>query len=175
MTVYVPLMEMSDNSGDVSNAARAQLDGWSKMTTCRDVVENCYGANLRKVTRMLSQVYDDALRPVDLRLTQFTLLAHLRVRGEMTVTRFADLMAMERSALARTLKPLERRGLVRLDHGRDRRTRVAALTASGEETVETALPRWEAAQLQIVNELNVREQKQLAASLELIASAIGAH
>ena len=119
------------------------------MPTCRDAIETCYGANLRKVTRMLTQCYDDALRPADLSLTQFTLLATLRVRGEMTVTRFADLMAMERSALARTLKPLERRNLVRIAAGDDRRTRVAGLTEGGIDAVEAALPYWETAQARI--------------------------
>ena len=144
------------------------------MPNCRDAVDTCYGANLRKVTRKLTQCYDDALRPADLSLTQFTLLAMLRVRGEMTVTRFADLMAMERSALARTLKPLERRDLVHVVAGDDRRTRVADLTENGIEAVETALPLWESAQARIQDALNVREQKQLATSLELVTSAIGA-
>lgn len=144
------------------------------MPTCRDAVETCYGANLRKVTRILTQCYDEALRPADLSLTQFTLLATLSVRGEMTVSRFADLVAMERSALARTLKPLERRGLVRIAAGDDRRTRIASLTEDGIEAVEAALPLWETAQARIQNALNVREQKQLATSLELVTSAIGA-
>lgn len=143
------------------------------MPTCHDVVDTCFGANLRKVTRMLTQRYDDALRPLDLSLPQFTLLACLRVKGEMTVTAFAEMMAMERSALARTLKPLERRSLVRIAEGDDRRTRVAGLTEHGIDTVEAALPLWETAQAHILEALNVREQKQLATSLELVTSALG--
>ena len=92
----------------------------------------------------------------------------------MTITSFADLMAMERSALARTLKPLERRGMVRIAEGDDRRTRVVNLTEQGVESVETALPLWETAQARIHEALNVREQKQLATSLELVTSALGA-
>lgn len=144
------------------------------MPTCRDAVDTCYGASLRKVTRMLTQCYDDALRPLDLSLTQFTLLTGLRVKGEMTVTAFAEMMAMERSALARTLKPLERRGLVHIAEGDDRRTRIAELTEYGVDTVEAALPLWETAQSRILEALNVREQKQLATSLELVTSALGA-
>jgi DNA-binding MarR family transcriptional regulator len=142
---------------------------------CRDVVETCFGASLRKVTRMLTQAYDDALRPADLRLTQFTLLATLNVQRELTMTRFADLMAMERSALARNLKPLERRDLVAISEGSDRRTRLASLTEHGRQTVEDALPLWEAAQARLLDELNVREQKQLATSLELVTSAVSGY
>ena len=140
--------------------------------TCRDVVATCFGANFRRAARILTQSYDDALRPAGLRLTQFTLLAALHVRGELTVSRFADMMAMERSALARNLKPLERRGLVQLSKGSDRRTRLATLTERGRDVVEAAVPLWQTAQARILDQLNVREQKQLATSLELVTSAL---
>ena len=61
-----------------------------------------------------------------------------------------------------------------IDQGDDRRTRIAGLTEHGIDTVETALPLWESAQARIEEALNVREQKQLATSLELVTSAIGA-
>src|SRR6516225_1728379 len=52
-------------------------------------------------------VYDDVLRPLGLRVTQFNLLAVLTQTGPIAITALADLMGMERSALARNLKPIQ--------------------------------------------------------------------
>jgi DNA-binding MarR family transcriptional regulator len=95
-------------------------------------------------------MYDAALAPSGLRVTQFGVLSTLARLGPLPVTRLAAEVALDRSTMGRNLDPLERRGLVRIKVGAaDQRERVAHLTAAGERAIEAARPYWRAAQERI--------------------------
>jgi DNA-binding MarR family transcriptional regulator len=116
-------------------------------------VQWCAAANLRKAARAVTQLYDEALRPADLRVTQFSLLATLAQRGESPVSELADAVTMDRTTLTRNLGPLERRGLVAIVPGTDRRERLVSLTADGYGVLEQARPLWVKAQATLTGEL----------------------
>ena len=110
----------------------------------------CICSTLRRVTRAITATYDAALAPSGLRVTQFAVLRTLARLGPLPVTRLAAETALDRSTMGRNLDPLERRGLVRIEVGQaDQRERVAHLTATGGDAVETALPYWRRAQERI--------------------------
>lgn len=110
----------------------------------------CICSALRRVTRSVTATYDEALKPVGLRITQFSVLRTLARLGPVAVTRLAAEAALDRSTMGRNLDPLERRGLVRLEVGeRDQRERVAHLTEAGAAAIETALPYWREAQTRL--------------------------
>jgi DNA-binding MarR family transcriptional regulator len=95
-------------------------------------------------------MYDAALAPSGLRVTQFSVLSALVRLGPLPVTRLAAEIALDRSTMGRNLDPLERRGLVRIKVGNvDQRERLAHLTAAGEHAIEAARPYWHAAQERI--------------------------
>ncbi len=116
-------------------------------------VAACTCANLRKAARAVTQAYDAALQPAGLKATQFTLLATLAKRGDAPLTRLADALVMDRTTLTRNLKPLVRRGLIRIEHGEDQRIRKVSLTAAGKKVFKKAHRRWEQAQSRIVERL----------------------
>ncbi|WP_233383441.1 MarR family winged helix-turn-helix transcriptional regulator [Methylobacterium sp. C25] len=98
----------------------------------------------------MTATYDEALKPVDLRITQFSVLRTLSRLGPVSVTRLAAETALDRSTMGRNLDPLERRGLVRLDVGEtDQRERIVHLTEIGTSAIEKALPYWREAQAQL--------------------------
>jgi DNA-binding MarR family transcriptional regulator len=110
----------------------------------------CVCSTLRRATRAVTAMYDAALAPSGLRITQFSVLVVLGRLGPLPVTRLAAEVALDRSTMGRNLDPLERRGLVRIKAGDvDQRERVAHLTAAGERAIETARPHWRAAQERI--------------------------
>ena len=90
-------------------------------------VAACTCANLRKATRVVTQVYDAALQPVGLKATQFTVLAVLAERGEAPLTRLAETLVMDRTTLTRNLKPLVREGFIRIEPGVDEAARSRGL------------------------------------------------
>lgn len=128
----------------------------------------CACFNLRKATRALTQLYDEALRPAGLRTTQFTLLHAIRVAGPVSVRRLAAVVVMDRTTLTRDLRPLERQGLVSIEPGEDRRERKVDLTTKGAQVITQALPLWEKAQAQVAQGLG---QDRLQRLLDDLAAA----
>jgi DNA-binding MarR family transcriptional regulator len=130
-------------------------------------VAGCTCANLRKATRVVTQVYDQALAPVGLRATQFTLLATLAQTGDAAVTRLAEALVMDRTTLTRNLKPLIARGLIRVGQERDQRVRQIHLTDDGMKLFDRARPAWEEAQARLVEGLGATRWAGLLDDLSL--------
>jgi DNA-binding MarR family transcriptional regulator len=115
---------------------------------------NCACFNLRKVTRAVTQFYDDMMRPSGLRATQFSLLVAARLVGPVSVTRLAELTVMDRTTLTRNLELLQKQGLIEVTAGEDRRTRIVTITAQGNAALARALPLWKKAQSHVVETLS---------------------
>jgi DNA-binding MarR family transcriptional regulator len=141
----------------------ADAVGFAKKTAKTGVVCACF--NIRKTARVITQLYDDMLRPTGLRVTQFSLLMGTRSLEPVTVSRLADVMAMDRTTLTRNLRPLEKQGLIRVAAGEDRRERQMALTVRGQQALAKALPLWEQAQARIAEKFGRERLQRLFAEL----------
>jgi DNA-binding MarR family transcriptional regulator len=106
----------------------------------------CACANLRRATRAITQIYDDALRPDGLRITQLSLLKALDLAGELGQGRLGQIMGIDTTTLTRTLAPLRKQGLLEIRPGKDRRERRLRLTPKGRSRVAALMPLWERAQ-----------------------------
>lgn len=143
-------------------------------TQPRDVtdVTACTCDSLRKVTRVVTQAFNDALRPVDLRATQFSLLATLAGKGETPLTQLAEALVMDRTTLTRNLQPMVRRGLIHIGHEKDQRVRKVGITKAGNEVFENALPHWERVQVQISQKLGQERWSGLLDDLSATVDAV---
>jgi DNA-binding MarR family transcriptional regulator len=107
------------------------------------VRDHCLCLHVQRAARALARRFDEALRPVGLTQGQFSLLTSLNRPDPPTMGAVADLLALDRTTLTANLKPLERRGLVRVAvDAHDRRSRRLILTAAGHETLTAAAPIW---------------------------------
>ena len=113
----------------------------------------CLCENLRRTTRVVTRAYDDALRPLDLRITQFSLLTVLATHGEMRIRDLARGVLIEETAMLRNLRPLASRGIVTMRTGDDRRERYASLSDAGKKLLREAIPLWKSAQKKLQAEL----------------------
>jgi DNA-binding MarR family transcriptional regulator len=125
----------------------------------------CACGRLRRAARALTQLYDDAMAPAGLRVTQFSLLRTLARRGSTRITELAAAVLLDRTALSRNLDPLAARGLVAIVPGRDARTREVAITAAGKAALRTALPHWERAQARVGKRLGTAKLDALISTL----------
>lgn len=105
----------------------------------------CTCAALRRLSRLVSAIYDRHLEPAGLTTNQYSLLMTLSL-GAVPLGRLARRAATDRTTLTRNLKPLIKAGWVEMIPGPDARQRVAALTAAGTETLRRAQPAWAKAQ-----------------------------
>ncbi len=109
----------------------------------------CLCANFRRASRALTLLYDQALRPLGLRATQFTVLQALSLAGEVTQGKLGRILAMDSTTLTRTLEILTRNGWIAGRHGKDRRERWLRLAGGGEAQLQGALPRWQKVQARL--------------------------
>ena len=128
-------------------------------------IRRCTAAALRRMARLATVVYDDALRPLGLKLTQYSLLINIRDSDAVSVTELSDRMMMDRTTLTRNLAPLRKAGWVQVGDI-DRRTRRITLTDEGQAVLERAIPIWESAEMQVRERIGLEESSELRDRLD---------
>ncbi len=137
---------------------------------CTYIVATCVCLNLRKVSRAITQMYDEALRPSGLRSTQLPVLVTLVSIGPTTVNNLADELVMDRTSLSRLLRPLVTRGLIKMTPGQDRRTRELSIAPKGRGIVAIAIPMWDEVQDEVLERLGQRRWQDLSENLSVAAA-----
>ena len=132
-----------------------------------EIVQNCTCFNLRKTTRAVTQLYDEALKPCGLYATQFTLLAAISSNDKVTITELSRALIMDRTTLTRNLHPLQKNGWVEVIPGEDKRTRTLSLTRSGQKVLKEAMTYWSQVQKQVVKTLGKGHWEELLDNLSL--------
>ena len=108
------------------------------------VKDRCLCLHVQRAARALARRFDEELRPFELTNGQFSLLMSLNRPEPPPMGPVASLLAMDRTTLTAALKPLERRGLVRVQKDpNDRRSRILVLTEKGTTLLARALPVWQ--------------------------------
>ena len=107
----------------------------------------CHCQALRQAARRVSALYDAAMAPLGLRISQFSILSRLRSGGPRGIQALAAELAMDRTTLGRNIRPLERDGLLAaIPDPDDKRARLLSLTPAGGALVARAMPAWREAQ-----------------------------
>lgn len=125
----------------------------------------CVCNTLRAVTRAMTQLYDDALRPSGLRVTQFSILGLLARLGTANVTQLTQTLEIDQTTLTRSLKLLERQGLIERVTQADARVKALRLTATGTQAMKTAYPLWKRAQQRVLGRIGEEAWTDLQRSL----------
>jgi DNA-binding MarR family transcriptional regulator len=113
------------------------------LETTHLIRDTCLCLHVQRAARALARRFDEALRPVGLTNGQFSLLTSLNRPKPAGMSAVAALLAMDRTTLTAALKPLRRRGLVRITADpADRRGRLLTLTAKGKRALARAVPVW---------------------------------
>jgi len=109
--------------------------------------------NFRRTSRALTQLYEEAMRPLGLRATQLTILQALSRAGEVSQGHLGEMLAMDSTSLTRTLAIMRRQGWITERRGEDRRERWLRLSSGGEKQLRRALPVWEKVQSRLRGQL----------------------
>lgn len=132
---------------------------------------HCTNSAIRRASRQLGQLYDDAMGDTGLKGTQFSLLTQIRNDGEPTLKNLAETMVMDLSALGHTLKPLIRDGYVKLiADTTDRRVKRVRLTEVGETKQAELLERWRVAQARFDQVFGAERSAGIRQALAFISS-----
>lgn len=131
----------------------------------------CACTTLRKATRAVSRVYDDALAAVGMSATQLAILRAIGRAGEggAPLSRLADELVMDKTSLYRGLGPLLRAGWVEVTAAAKGRAKLAHLTIGGQQAIERAAEHWESAQSRIVEAFGVKRWAALHDEIAALA------
>lgn len=131
----------------------------------------CACQSLRRLTRLVTRVYDQELRKADIEITQFGLLMGLATVGQANQKTLSAGFAMDSTTLTRTLALLHRQGWIRVKRGKDRRERVFSLTETGKRQIAVAQPHWQEAERRLRKTLGERAWKQMHSTISEITIA----
>ena len=131
----------------------------------------CACQNLRRVTRVVTRIYDEELRKAGLEVTQFGLLTALAATEEANQKRLSAGFAMDSTTLTRTLGLLLRQGWVRVRRGKDRRERLFRLSQGGKRKMAEAQRHWERAEQRLRTELGDEGWKSMRQTVSRITEA----
>lgn len=123
-------------------------------TNISDIAEvtasSCLATRVRQLSRIITRIYDDAMRPLGITASQYTLLAQLASRDGITAVEIGHELDIEKSTLSRNLKRLLALGLIIMDPPAGRRGRGLHLTPKGQAVLKEAYPVWQGAQSRAV-------------------------
>ena len=130
----------------------------------------CLCLHVQRAARSLARRFDEAMRPLNLTNGQFSLMMSLNRPQPPAMAVVASLLAMDRTTLTAALKPLERRGLMKVSTNQaDRRSRLLTLTPKGRALLARAVPIWEDTHRKIEKSLPERDPERLRKTLRALA------
>lgn len=131
----------------------------------------CACQNLRRLTRIVTRIYDQELRKAGIEITQFGLLTALAIVGEANQKTLSAGFAMDSTTLTRTLALLRKQGWIHVRPGKDRRERVFRLTEAGRKKIAAAQPHWQEAEHRLRETLGPAGWNQLHTTVAGVANA----
>ncbi|MBV9078980.1 MAG: winged helix-turn-helix transcriptional regulator [Methylobacteriaceae bacterium] len=136
------------------------------MTELAPKPDHCTCSAIRKAARHVTQHYDRHLAPVGITVNQYGILARIAGLGPIPINRLAARLFMDRTTLGRTLRPLEREGLVRIEPDPDdKRRRGLVVTEAGRALLDQARPLWAEAQSRFAEAYGPEEDAALRVTL----------
>ena len=126
---------------------------------------DCACLSFRQASRMVTQLFDQALVSVGLLSTQLPVLVLVALYGPLTISRLAELLIMDRTTLTRILKPLHAKKYIKTVSTTDKRKSMLEITPQGCKMLVDAYPLWQKAQKQIIEGLKPKKWKMVRQQL----------
>ena len=140
--------------------------------TTLHIRDTCLCLHAQRAARVLARRFDEALRPLGLTNSQFSLIASLNRPGSARLGEVAALLGADRTTLTAALKLLQRRGLVEVTiDPDDRRGRRLSLTPQGMALFAEALPIWTKTHAVVDAKLGEAKAEQLRRDLRALSSS----
>jgi DNA-binding MarR family transcriptional regulator len=129
----------------------------------------CAAFNLRRASRAVSMLYDDALAPSGLRATQFAILVAVARLQPASVGALAEVTISDQTTMTRNLRLMVREGLIEMSARGAKRMKLVRLTKKGERKLARAIPEWRAVQDRLVGAFGAHKWREVRRQLEVMA------
>src|SRR6516162_3119735 len=133
------------------------------------IARDCIAVRLRCLNRVVSNIYDDALRPLGLKVSQLNILIATAKLGLARPARVCEILQLDTSTLSRNVERMRAQGWLEVVPEEDARAQPFRLTAQGTRMIEKAFPAWQEGQRRAAELLG----KNGTALLERAAQRLG--
>lgn len=132
----------------------------------------CASFNLRRTARAVTQVYDAALLQTGMRSTQFAILVGIAKKQPVSIGVLSDVLIIDPTTLTRSLRLLQKDGLITISNRSTMRQRFLALSEKGERALARTLPAWRKVQERLVSTVGAQQWNDLRNKLESLARTV---
>ena len=113
------------------------------------VASECVAVRLRMLNRVVTNIYDDALRSLDLKVSQMNILVAAAKMGTARPIEVCEHLHLDVSTLSRNVERMKARGWLEVVADEDGRSQPFRLTPQGRKLLTQAIPAWSEAQQQV--------------------------
>ncbi len=110
------------------------------------IARTCIAVRLRLFNRVVTNYYDEALRPLGLKVSQLNILIVAAKLGLARPAQVCEILQLDTSTLSRNVERMRAHGWLEVVPDEDARAQPLRLTAKGTRLIEKAIPAWEQAQ-----------------------------
>jgi DNA-binding MarR family transcriptional regulator len=146
------------------------MNGVVKDLDIRNVEGVCLGGCVRKLNRMVSAIYDNALASAGLKTSQFSVLVSVANRRQARPAELIKVLQLDESTLSRNVERMCARGWLRLVQDEDRRSHLIEVTDKGQALLRKCLPAWQKAQIEISRRLGTDSVAELRSALRKLST-----
>ncbi len=132
------------------------------------VAGECVAVRVRMLNRAVTNIYDSALRPLDLKVSQMNILVAAAKAGTARPSEVCDYLHLDVSTLSRNVERMKARGWLEVVPDEDRRSQPFRLTPRGRSLLEKAVPAWNEAQRQVTKVLGDGFVRQLNGAVKRV-------
>jgi DNA-binding MarR family transcriptional regulator len=140
----------------------ARAKGAEAVSPAEEIGRDCLAARLRLFNRVITRLYDDALRAHGITVAQLNMLSAVAQFEPIAAGKLSDLLSLKISTLSRSMHLMEKSGLLEISAAERGNGRVIRLTAAGARKLEDVLPAWREAQLKTSELMGSKAQTALA-------------
>jgi DNA-binding MarR family transcriptional regulator len=151
----------------MSKADKSDKVGTEKISV-EHIANECVAVRLRLLTRAVSKIFNKALRPFGLTVSQMNILVAVSYLGEAKQQQVGRALHLEKSTLSRDVARMLEQGWVKTLSGEDGRTSLLSITASGRKLLEKTFPAWNQAQQEAKALLGEKELAGLSRSVAAV-------
>ena len=130
----------------------------------------CLGGCVRKLSRMVSAIYDGALANAGLKTSQFSVLVSVANRKQARPAELTKHLQLDESTLSRNVERMCARGWLRLVQDADRRSHLIEVTDKGQALIRKCLPAWQKAQAEVSRRLGTDSVAELRSALRKLSA-----
>ena len=137
------------------------------------IIQFCACANLRKVARTVTQVYEKKMQPTGIKVTQYYMLVNIARHKEISISELGEVMLLDQTTITRNVNILKKNGYVNITKDKnDSRTKSIWITDIGLVKLKEAAPIWLQIQEKVENGMGKEKYKDLLETLKSLQESI---